>query len=1557
MHDQEAQLRHAISDWQHSDPTRNAARSIGTAQMPAPAETPLAAALLARAEAALSDGTVIPDSLWHEYLDVTAQPAFLQQLPDSSARERWARTTFSAIRASRYSLRTMLAQRARAQPDHLLFVDRSETDTPSWSYAEIERYTRAIAGVLLDSAAEPRVAIFCDNCVDGASVDLACLAYGMLVTPLNVHLDEDTLAWISERLDINIVITDTDERHARIATVAARTGRQLNLFRTGRPTSASITVNGSNTTSLRYACARIDLAATDQRLAAREIDIMRPATVMFTSGSTGHVKGVVFSEYMLLAKRFARGAALPSVGYDEVLLCYLPLFHTFGRFLELLGMIYWRGTYVFVGNPSAESLIAELARVQPTGLIGVPVRWTQIRDHCLETVGVDADVTRDDGTVRRIIGNRLRWGLSAAGFLDPQVFRFFHRNGVDLCSGFGMTEATGGITMTPPGGYVDGTVGIPLPGIEARLNEDGELQIAGAYVAAYLAEDDASGSLPRIDPDEQRWIATGDLFRRRPNGYYEIVDRIKDIYKNTRGQTVAPQRIERRFANVPGIRSVFLVGDHRDHNVLLIVPDTDDPLLAKRTDEQVHDYFAQIVVSANTGLAPYERVVEFALLPRDFDGAHGELTPKGSFRRKAIEKNFEAVIDRLYRSNHVELAVDGLRVRIPRWFYRDLGILEHDIVAERGKLRDRRSGRTLPVRRGADAAVRVGDLEYQVASGIVELGTFARQPRLWLGNMSLAAFAPCKAGWDVPLREVSERVRLPRRTRRSAAATTDMLAQRSAGKRTWTDDPRLRQLQTLCSAALFAPTAEAATAIEELADELTRADARTGSAIRRRLEALAFHRDETIRARAYRTLVLDLPVIDYDKVFPAFLESGRSFLTDDSIAAIATARHGERRLQGLRQRLYSYRTRLEWPGPAMRRRQLRRVFRLLADFARHDLDHFNAVHAELAAWALFRADPVLARAARRCFDELTDWLEARLRAAPPAHVPAAGKVVFEFGTAPGARPQLEKILFDETFLRHSIMHAFNDDGFAWERVAPDGVWVSPLPSHHEMQIYRVAINLTDGRHFDLLLATGSLLRRPSVGDTMLWLTALSSHAFGAPALPRFGSWRRDLGAVTIAYLSDLTAWDRIRELSSRYDVRHGASLQGDLRKLHVRGMSAFFRAWQQSGYRIVPGALAPGNVALPDADFHERTSILSLAGWRPYEGPLSLVRPLLRNFYRHTVAHYPPMRESLRITWIFDACVEALGGDGASTFLDELEAALSSAPASADGAALLRAVHEYRRSLTQHEHVPLPVLCAIDRFRIWQRMNPAASTQAREETVVQMMSLYRIERFGDAFRYHTYRHTYFAHAPEDVDAAFAHLVHRCRQRDRSFAGQLEELSHVQALLEDADDRAVFSRMVFPHARQGQRLEVLALGPADEQRIIIRSEVRDNSGAAYTVREPVSAAEVGQLYRLIMDAGYRTRIMEQDRQLVLADSEERIVGGLSFRWEEGGVVAVEAVVVAGSLVNRGLGGALLEDFCVRVAAQNARLVRTNFFLGGFFAKHGFNVDQRWGGVVRFLGGPA
>ena len=114
------------------------------------------------------------------------------------------------------------------------------------------------------------------------------------------------------------------------------------------------------------------------------------------------------------------------------------------------------------------------------------------------------------------------------------------------------------------------------------------------------------------------WLSTGDVFEILPNGYYRIVDRIKDIYKNTRGETVAPLKVESKFAGVPGIKRTFLVGDGRPHNVLFHRPGLRRCRPAGGLDaDGEREYYRRIVGAANLDLAPYERVVHFAVLDRD----------------------------------------------------------------------------------------------------------------------------------------------------------------------------------------------------------------------------------------------------------------------------------------------------------------------------------------------------------------------------------------------------------------------------------------------------------------------------------------------------------------------------------------------------------------------------------------------------------------------------------------------------------------------------------------------------------------------------------------------------------------------------------------------------------------------------------------------------------------------------------------------------------------------------------------------------------------------------
>jgi long-chain acyl-CoA synthetase len=1490
----------------------------------------------------------IPKALWHDVLFLTGQSDFLRSLHDPHLCTRWAEAVFQIIRVSGYSLNDMFEQRVKNSPESILFNEFDGSGYTTWTYEQIHRHVREIAAIFYSTQTQlPRVAIFSDNSVESACCDLACLLYDILDTPLNIHFDADVLIQIFNRLRINLVVTDTQERCRLLQEIQLQCKNPFTIYMINTPCKEQ-----SNIHFLAKICKQIDSKEVSRILDNRlRKALNQVATVMFTSGSTGTPKGVCFSIYNLITKRFARAAALPEVGNNEVLLCYLPLYHTFGRFLELLGTLYWGGTYTFTGNPSAETLITLFPRIHPTGFISIPLRWLQLYEKCLENMDPVPDEDLKHITLRSIIGNQLRWGLSAAGYLDPKVFHFFQRNGVKICSGFGMTEATGGITMTPPGNYLTNSHGLPLPGANIRLGKQNEMQVSGPYIGRYLDDVDADGTIPY--PDSRRndyWLSTGDIFKISSEGYYEIVDRIKDIYKNNKGQTIAPRKVEKKFIDVPGIKNTFLIGDGKPYNVLFIVPDPGDPVLkASKSKEQQHEYFHQIVTSANQDLAPYERIINFTVLDRDFDIQKHEITSKGTFNRKNIERNFSSHIEELYRSNYIEMTFESLHITIPRWFFRDLSILEDEIQIRSQGLLNRNSDEILRICAGTDPHhVRIGDLEYTIKDSVIDLGLFTRQPRLWIGNPAIVCFCPVKPGWDIPIENVSDHVFRPWRSK-----SCDPFDSKKESARI--SDIKLLTLHRYVSEMIFCESDRALGALQQIEKLLKTADKRTADVIRYRLEVLARHPEEGIRCLAYKILLLDEPQMDYSKAFPAFINSGLSFLSKETIEAIAFSLVEKRRLDALRHRLFNYRMQLEWPVNASTRKQFTNIFQLLVSFVEYHPEFYNSVRAELASWVLHASDPKLARSATQFFRNLFTNFEARLEEETPAYSVEDWERRLEFDEPLSLNEinRIKKVLIGTTFLKQSIMLAFDEQDFDLYQVPENGIWISRLQSSHYYLLYRMGVNTREGKHFDLQLVLRETLQETQIRKAVHWLEAVAGYPFGPPVLPPLGCYRPELGARSMVYLNEITVWEKIRQFSSIHFTGSPFAKSKLWRKLFVTALSVFYRGWYNSGNRIVPGSVSPANVVVPELDFRESAKILSLVGWKDYENTLSLIQPMIRNFYARTAANVPWIREELDILWIFDACIEALGEGPGVEFLEQLQKDVERSKLQYhDRKDFQNQLRQYLKIRNQEYYIPLPLSNAIERYNHWETLNPMATQTAREQTVIEVYHLYRIDRYPEIARYVLYRNTYFMRTGQEAFAVFDRLISSIWSQNNKPAIQLLELSDLQAALVDKDDRNVFSRMVFPQYPHRQELEILKFGDSESEQVIVHTTIKDKYGFPYTIRPPVAPAEIGQLYRLFFNQNYPKEISENESHFVVLDAQERVVAGISYQIEDN-VVEIQGTVVTTPLKERGIGTAIIEDFCNRMASENMRVIKAHFFLQPFYEKLGFRVDKSWGALVKII----
>ena len=563
---------------------------------------------------------------------------------------------------------------------------------------------------------------------------------------------------------------------------------------------------------------------------------------------------------------------------------------------------------------------------------------------------------------------------------------------------------------------------------------------------------------------------------------------------------------------------------------------------------------------------------------------------------------------------------------------------------------------------------------------------------------------------------------------------------------------QLQKIHQLICRALFLSVEESFKATTELGLLFSETEQRLSWVMRLRIEALAFHPDERIRTLAYRTILLHAPDPEQIPNLPVFIESGLSFLNEESIREIALSNFGKHRLDALKQRLYWYRTHMEWPASERNQQQFGTVLQMLFNFASVHLEFYVSVRAELSRWILHRKDPCLSRKAEEYFNQLAEVFEQSMEEKLNAYPVETWqrKIIFEYGMQNGEKERILNIFQSTTFLQESIILAFSEQDFDLKDVPTNGIWVLRLQAYKEFRHYRLSITTHSGKHYDLHMVLSENPGFRPKPETFYWLASLAGFPYGPAVGPQLGSSRPLLGILSTQYIGGLTAWDKIRQYAEIHKCG-GLIPPNSWKKVFTKAFTVIFRAWHHSGSQIVPGIISPNNVAVPEMDFTESAVIISLTGWTSYKNTVSLAGPILQDFYCKTAGLYPWCSKQLDVNWIFDACIEALGKEEAVAFLETLQKDLKNKPVYYfDDGNLLEDLEKYMSFNLKLFYLPLALYSAIDQYREWYRMNPLTTSAAKEQTIFELLELYRLQGQHELVRYYFYRYSYFLDAEEEI---------------------------------------------------------------------------------------------------------------------------------------------------------------------------------------------------------------
>ena len=562
--------------------------------------------------------------------------------------------------------------------------------TGSYSWQEWMKSVRETALALhsLGIRKGDPVGILSENCPEWTFADLGILSLGAVTVPIYPTASLEDIRYIIEHSDLKALFVSNEEQYRKIEGFRSKfLPAGVILFSPGSQAdvpSLEVFREMGRSHELNHG------GLYDQ--CVRSVGPDDLATVIYTSGTTGAPKGVMLTHRNFIANYQGSFQRIQIDDRDSVL-SFLPLSHVFER----LAGYYYQAAYG-VSITYAESLATvgeDIRKVRPTIVVAVPrfyektyarifeevkkaqvwkqwlFRWAvrigtktaqmKIREQRIPLwLGFYNQIAKGIvfNKIKRAMGGRIRFFISGGAPLSKELARFFYAADILILEGYGLTETSPVIAVNAIDDLKFGSVGKPIAGIRVRIAEDGEILTSGPCVMkGYYRNPHATAECIK-----EGWFHTGDIGHFDDAGFLHITDRKKDIIVTAGGKNVSPQNIEGRILADGLFHQVIVLGDKRPYLCALLVLNKQEVLqyaeqkgITQPSYErllehyEIYSWVQKRIEVRMEGLASFERVKAFILLPQEFTLAGGEMTPTLKIKRRIVMKAYQAAIDELYR--------------------------------------------------------------------------------------------------------------------------------------------------------------------------------------------------------------------------------------------------------------------------------------------------------------------------------------------------------------------------------------------------------------------------------------------------------------------------------------------------------------------------------------------------------------------------------------------------------------------------------------------------------------------------------------------------------------------------------------------------------------------------------------------------------------------------------------------------------------------------------------------------------------------------------------------